>query len=169
MSASFSHSNRHPWLGLRSNRARLVDRAGSAAPRIAEEKGRRPGQGATTRHDDEALPRPIGGSPDPQRPSTARTKAANGAPSPAMASDDITETLQIIIAIGVAGELTVPWAVIGFSNWFVFSAPFWALGLIFAGPLTLALATALIVWLMHMRRPASREKDAPRQRQMGTR
>jgi hypothetical protein len=158
MSAGFFHFDHHPWLWFRSNRARLVERPGSAAPRIAEEMRRRPSQGANARHDDEGLPRRIGWGRDPQLSSTVGTKAVTGVPSPRMTSDDIAGTLEIILAIGVAGEVIAPWAVIGFSNWLSFDVPFWAMGPIFAGPITLALATALIVWLVHMRRSASREK-----------
>jgi hypothetical protein len=158
MSAGFSHFDRHPWLSLWSNRARPADRPGSAAPRIAEEMRRHPSQGANARLDDESLPRRTGRGRDPQLSSTEGTEAVNGVPSQAMMSDDIAVTLEIILAVGVAGEVIVPWAVIGLSNWLPFDVPFWALGPIFAGPITLALATALIVWLVHLRRSASRER-----------
>lgn len=65
---------------------------------------------------------------------------------------DIAVVLEIILASGVAGEVIVPWMVIVLSNWLSFDVPFWALGPIFAGPITLALATALVVWVRYVRR-----------------
>jgi hypothetical protein len=122
------------------------------APRIAEELRHRPSQGGDERHDDESLPGWIGRARNPGRSSTVSTQAVNGVPSAAMTTDAIIATLEIIVAAGVFGEVIVPWAVIGLSNWLSFDVPFWALGLIFAGPIALALATALIVWLVLMRR-----------------
>ena len=84
-----------------------------------------------------------------------------------MTSGDIGETLAIILALGIAGEVIVPWAVIELSNLLFFNVPFSALWPIFAGPITLALATALVVWLVRARAPRERE-DAARQRQTGT-
>jgi hypothetical protein len=160
MSAGFSHFDCHPWLWLARSgrRARLVDRPAFVPPRIAEEMRSQPSQGANARHNDEGLSRRMGRGRDPQLSSTVGTQAVNAMPSPAMTSDDITGTLEIILAVGVVGELIVPWAVIGLSNWLSFDVPFWALGPIFAGPPTLALATALIVWLVYVRRLASRER-----------
>jgi hypothetical protein len=88
----------------------------------------------------------------------------NGAPSPAMMSRDIGETLAIILALGIAGEVIVPWAVIELSNLVVFDVPSWALWPIFAGPITLALATALVVWLLDKDRPPRPGHDCDRQR-----
>ena len=63
-----------------------------------------------------------------------------------------------ILALGIAGEVIVPWAVIELSDLVLFNVPFWALWPIFAGPLTLALATALVVWLVRTRGTAPRER-----------
>ncbi|HUB49560.1 MAG TPA: hypothetical protein VMB73_31695 [Acetobacteraceae bacterium] len=70
----------------------------------------------------------------------------------AIARDDIAGTVEIILAGGIAGEVIVPWMVIVLSNWLSFDVPFWALGLIFAGPITIAFGTALGVWLARVRR-----------------
>jgi hypothetical protein len=127
------------------------------APRNAEEKRRRPSQGADARHDDEGLPRRIERGQNPPRSSTVVTQAVDGMPpadtpgraSPAVTNDDSGWTMEVILSLGLAGEVIVPWAVIGLSNWLSFDVPFWALGPICGGPIALAVATALIVWLVH--------------------
>jgi hypothetical protein len=85
-------------------------------------------------------------------------QAVNGVPPLTKTSRDIGETLAIILALGIAGEVIVPWAVIELSDLVLFNVPFWALWPIFAGPLTLALATALVVWLVRTRGTAPRER-----------
>lgn len=87
-----------------------------------------------------------------------------GVPTPAIMSRDIGETLATILALGIAGEVIVPWAVIELSNLVFFNVPFWALWPIFAGPITLALATALVVWLLDKDRPPRPGQDCDRQR-----
>jgi hypothetical protein len=130
------------------------------APRIAVEMRRRPSQGADARHDDEGLPRRIERGRNPPRSSTVGTQALDGMPpadtpgqaSPAVTNDDFGWTPAVILSLGIAGEVIVPWAVIGLSNWLSFDVPLWALGPISAGPIALALATGLIVWLVRTRR-----------------
>lgn len=126
---------------------------------IAEEMRRRPSQAADARQNDDALPQGIGRMPNPQRSSPVGTQAAGdmrpadtpGQASPAVTSDD-GSTLVIILLLGLAGEVIVPWGVIELSNWLLFDVPLWALVPIFAGPITLALATALTLWLVRTQR-----------------
>jgi hypothetical protein len=130
---------------------------GTITPRISEEVRRWPSQAADAGHDDEALSRGSGRRRDPQRSSPVGTAPVGGMPSadnlgqasPAVTSDDFGWTMEVVLWLGFAGEVVVPWAVIWLSNWLSFDVPFWALGPIFGGPIALAVATALIVWLVH--------------------
>ena len=130
---------------------------GTFTPRIAKEARRWPSQAVDAGHDDEALSRGSGTRRNPQRSSPVGTEAVGGMPSannPGQASPDVTSdnfgwTMEVILWLGFAGEVIVPWAVIWLSNWLSFDVPFWALGPIFGGPIALAVATALLVWLVH--------------------
>ncbi len=131
----------------------------NTAPRIAEEMRRCRSSGAAAPHDNEGLPRRIGRGPDPQLSDTVGTQTVIGA-STAMTSDGIDRTLGIIIVAGFGGEVVVPWAIIGLSNWMSFDVPFWALGPMFGGPIMLALVAALMVWLVHVIRAAARARGS---------
>ena len=52
------------------------------------------------------------------------------------------------MAVGLAGEVIVPWMTIWLSSWLDFDVPHWALWPIFGGPIVLGLSSALVVLIM---------------------
>jgi hypothetical protein len=54
----------------------------------------------------------------------------------------------LILFLGVAGELVIPWVVIWLSNVFLFDVPPWLTWLSFGGPLGIGLFAMLAYWTL---------------------
>ena len=63
------------------------------------------------------------------------------------------------MAVGLAGEVIVPWATIWLSDWLVFDVPHWALWPIFGGPIALGLSSALVVRFLQKSTSAQSAED----------
>ena len=60
----------------------------------------------------------------------------------------------LILFLGVAGELVVPWLVIWLSDTFVFDVPAWLIWISFGGPMAAGLLAMVAYWCIHLWRTA---------------
>lgn len=96
-------------------------------------------------------------TPRTQREWSPRTISVreSGRPRQSGQPDRSVSVTALILFLGVAGELVIPWFVIWLSDAFVFDVPAWLTWLSFGGPLSIGLFAMLVYWTLHALRSAS--------------